>query len=346
MSKKEQVVDEFAREGVLYRAYNYSEKSTKAIATVACGESYLKNWEQNSLPGWLDYAERHDVTIFVFLSRLGGDTEAGARSASWDKLLVPQFLGKTHPQVIEVCLLDTDFAIGPFAPNIFENHTPGKYSVVSQEKNMPFSVKEVRRRIALLRREYFDSSYPLDSLLQATPSQLFELHGLNSHDDYFCAGLIMLDETNFDSLADCYFHYPVDKISSSAAWEEPFVNDWIQSRSVNWLPYEYQSIWLFEMAALYPWLYDQRPTGQINPESLHALGACLLNRYFVHFAGSWGEADYWHHVPLLSKNIFYENLLSLSRNLKADFSGVSRGKLNPPPLPERGTRHQAVHADP
>jgi hypothetical protein len=329
-------MNELTREGVKYRAYNFSGNSSKAIATVAVGDSYLENWEQNSLPLWMDYATKFDISIFVFLSRLGGHEEASARSASWDKLLVPQFLGKSHPQLSQICLLDTDFAIGPFAPNIFESHAPGKYSVVSQEKNLPFSLKEVRRRIALLRREYYDSSYPLDSLLQATPSQLFELHGLNSHDDYFCAGLIMLDQQNFEDLAECYAHYPIEKISSSAAWEEPFVNDWIQSRSVNWLPYEYQSIWLFEMAGLYPWLYSQKPTGQIAPESLHALGACLLNRHFVHFAGSWSEADYWHYVPLLSKDTSYQNLLTLTENSSSEFRGISRGKLAPPLTPERG----------
>lgn len=335
-------MDELTREGVKYRAYNFSGSSSKAIATVAVGEAYLENWEQNSLPGWMDYAKRFDISIFVFLSRLGEAAEASERSASWDKLLVPQFLGKNHPQLSEICLLDTDFAIGPFAPDIFESHVHGKYSVVSQEQNLPFSVKEVRRRIALLRREYYDPSYPLDSLLQATPSQLFELHGLNSHNDYFCAGLIMLDQRNFDDLAECYGHYPIDKISSSAAWEEPFVNDWIQSRSINWLPYEYQSIWLFEMAAIYPWLYSEEPTGQIAPESLHALGACLLNRYFVHFAGSWSEADYWHYVPVLRQEAFYANLLRLLRASKTDFTGISRGKLTPPPSTDSGTRDRSV----
>ena len=329
-------MNELRREGVTYRAYNFSKNSSKAIATVAVGESYLENWEKNSLPGWMDYAKRFEISIFVFLTRLGGAEEASARSAAWDKLLIPQFLGKSHPQLSEICLLDTDFAIGPVAPNIFERHTPGKYSVVSQERNLPFPIKEVRRRIALLRREYYDPNYPLDSLLQAKPSQLFGLHGLDPHDDYFCSGLIMLDQQNFDDLAECYSHYPIDDISASAAWEEPFVNDWVQSRSVNWLPYEFQSIWLFEMAGLYPWLYSRGPAAQIGPESLHALGTCLLNRHFVHFAGSWSEANYWHYVPLLNQEGFYANFLRLVQQSETDFPGTPRGKLEPLQLHKSG----------
>ena len=119
----------------------------------------------------------------------------------------------TTPTILNLCPFILISLFNPSSLGKSVLYTPKPNTATSEpisssafEKNLPFSVKEVRRRIALLRREYYDSSYPLDSLLQATPAQLFELHGLNSHDDYFCAGLIMLDRRNFDDLAECYAH--------------------------------------------------------------------------------------------------------------------------------------------
>ena len=61
---------------------------------------------------------------------------------------------------------------------------------------------------------------------------------------------------------------------------------------VNWLDYKYQAIWLYEMAAYYPYLYLKD-----NQNNFDWISKCiqtsLTNNYFLHFAGSWNESHMW-----------------------------------------------------
>lgn len=276
-----------------YFDFNVGPSTRKALVTTAVGGAYFENWQTRSFPSWKRYALAHDIGIIVLQERLGVGEDLVSKNASWDKLLAPELVETLFPQLATLCLLDTDVVIGPFAPDVFLQHKEGFYGVVSQERGLPFPIAQVRRRIAALRKRYYDSEFPIDSVLQASPKRIFEEHGLRSHSDYFCAGVIMLDRSQFSDLASCYRSVSPDATSRSVAWEEPFVNDWVQSRAHHWLPYEFQSIWLFEMAWSYPFLYEHRETVIDARGAREALAATLLNRHFVHFAGSWFESRVW-----------------------------------------------------
>lgn len=314
-------------EGVKYSSYNLTASTPRAIVTVAVGGEYFYNWQEKSFENWKAYADKFDLAIIVVRDRLAPPVPDAPRNPAWDKLLAPSFVKRSHPGISEICLLDTDFAIGPLAPNIFDYHVAGSYSVVSQEKALPFPIGPLRARIAILRQLFYDSNYPIDSVLRASARQVFEIHKLPAHDDYFCSGLIVLDDLLFEDLRECFFAFSDKDIELSVAWEEPFVNHWIQSRRLTWLPYEYQAIWLFEMAWSYPSLYLLGGEVGGSENVVDALSATLLNRHFLHFAGSWHEASVWGSVPRLQHHSLSGLEKELSQVVGADVQGLPAGKF-------------------
>lgn len=310
---------------------NLNPRAREALVTTAVGEHYFNKWEKYSLPSWERYARKYGLAIVVIKSRLIGGVESEAKNAAWDKLLAPQAVGKIFPMIEKICLLDTDIVISFSAPNVFCFSKRGSYAVVSQERNLPFLIKDVRARIEVLRRRFYSADYPLNSILRASAEDAFRLQGLPSHNDYFCSGLILLDNSIFDDLANCHSSVAVGDALSSTAWEEPFVNDWIQSRSHSWMPYEFQAIWLFEMAWFFPHLYTIEKSLSHNREVAEILASVLLNRHFLHFAGSWFESEAWENdfsqSPLASNHLL--GLMDQANNRPP--KARSRGKILPPP---------------
>lgn len=309
---------------------NVSSDTSRVIVTTAIGGDYFSNWRRNSYSSWRKYAVDNDLGIVVILSRLITGPESEAKNASWDKLLAPQAIGSVFPSIQHICFMDPDIVISSLAPNVFDLSSEGRYCVVSQERNLPFPIKEVRKRVALLRRHFYDPEYPLDSILQASAEDTFRLQGLPTHSDYFCAGLIMLDRSLFDDLAECHSSVSIGGALSAVSWEEPFVNDWIQSRPHSWMPYEYQAIWLFEVAWFYPHLYRFRESLADNEEASETISSVLLNRHFLHFAGSWFESDAW--VNAYSKaSVANSRLLDdISMFNPNEATAKSLGKILPP----------------
>lgn len=310
---------------------NLNPTTKEALVTTAVGEDYFDNWEKYSLPSWEKYARKYDLGIVVMRNRLVGGVESQIKNAAWDKLLAPQAVGKFFPRIEKICLIDTDVVISFSAPNIFCFSKKGSYAVVSQERALPFPIEDVRARVEVFRRQFYSAGYPLNSILRASAEDAFRLQGLPSHNDYFCSGLILLDKSIFDDLATCHSSVGLDDALSSTAWEEPFVNDWIQSRSHSWMPYEFQAIWLFEMAWFFPHLYTSEKSLARNREVAEILASVLLNRHFLHFAGSWFESEAWKNdfsqSPLADDHFL--GLMDQANNKPP--KARSLGKILPPP---------------
>ena len=96
--------------------------------------------------------------------------------------------------------------------------------------------------------------------------------------------------------------------------------------SVNWLDYRYQAIWLYEMAAYYPFLYQM--TNQNNTDLIKS---CVLtsleNNFFLHFAGAWNESEMLLVDGLLEDENY--NNKEFNQYLNKNISGVPRGLILP-----------------
>ena len=85
------------------------------------------------------------------------------KSPNWQKLLIGNLIIKNKIKINNVCYLDTDILINPLSPNVFKNYETNKISLVSQVKNIPYSLEKIRKK--LLSITFFIVKIPLTSSL-------------------------------------------------------------------------------------------------------------------------------------------------------------------------------------
>ena len=302
------------------------ENASHFLVTTAMTEKHYANWFLYSLSSWRVYARRYGLGILCFKRDLIDRSSPAYKNGSWQKMLAPMIAHNLVPNISRVCLIDSDIVVGPFAANIFEHAPEGFYSVVSLINNLPFPEALVLRRIAFFRNKYYSNSYPLDSFLLGDPFDEFRDLGLEPPENYFCAGVVVLDISMAGQMRDWYFS--VESSKDFDAWEQTHLNYWIQNSKHYWLPYEFQAIWKYEMAWKYPFLYSLGESIQSSELAGKCIRASLWNSHFLHFAGSWHESLGWKqsviNLPELDDNV--DNLSSF---LSAEVTGAKKGKITP-----------------
>lgn len=308
-------------------SYNLSEDVHTVLVTTAIGGDYFHNWSQFSAPTWITYADRHKLGIAVLTDIPEAYALPPFLNGAWAKLVAPQIVLERFPRVNRFLLIDTDILISPIAPNIFDAVPEGRFGVVSLE-NTPYPRGEVRRRVAFFRNRFYSRSYPLDSILHAEAREIFAQQGLPPHDDYFCSGVVVFDRQHLGRLHAWLQSVTNDEVTASLAWEQPFLNHWIQSSEPVWLDYRFQAIWAFEMAWKYPFLYELGSEIASSETASRCVESNLLENYFLHFAGSWFESSAWKCESFGEGSLFaleeeFEDFL------RAPLTGKAVGKVLP-----------------
>jgi hypothetical protein len=300
------------------------------LLTTAIGGDYFVNWHQRIKPFWDDYAVRHGLGIAVVVGDLF-TSEEPELNGSWQKMLAPRALRATLGREVRCALLDTDLVISPGAADVFRVVEPGSIGVVSQEHGLPLEVTRLHNRIALLRQRFVDPGFPLSSILNATPRQVFEWAGLEPVDDYFCAGMFVVDTANHgELLADWYRSAPQeDAYHDIGAWEEVWLNHCVQARDdVTWLDYSWHALWIYEVAALYPFLYAEECPREVKQ---WCLAASLMRNNFVHLAGRWESGLLGGAGPAFPQvDDFRLFAHQLSVHQETPTTAVMRGTILPP----------------
>ncbi len=255
------------------------------LVTTAIGGDYRAKWEQWAQPFWVRYAERHGFGIAVVTHNLFRPDEPQL-NGSWQKLLAPRALRELLGRDVSCAMWDTDLLPSPVAPSIFDVVSRGRIGVVSQEHGLPGDAEQLRKRIAFLRQRYLDGDFPLWSALNASPQQRFLWAGLPAKSDFFCAGMYVVDTASHaDLMVDWYLNAPTTLDYQSFSSDEIWFNVMAQTAGIcEWLPYEWHALWIFEVAALYPFLYAP----EVNPEVAGwCLASSLTRNHIVHLAGRW-----------------------------------------------------------
>jgi hypothetical protein len=264
------------------------------IVTIAIGDQYFQEWESFALPSWELYCERNDIGLIVFTNDLISKEDLKWKKATWQKLLIGNYLKNEISEIDNICYLDTDILISPNAPDVFSNFDKESISLVSLRKNLPYDYNEVLRKIAFFRNNYYDNKYPLDSALFISIPDLYNYHGLDPVDDEACAGFFIFNvEKKSEILYNYFFEIDSNVSSITGNGDQTHFNHFIQKNcKVSWMDYKYQAIWVFEMASKYPFLYKN---GKDYNDNLvqECINASLLDNYFLHFAGSWHESQMW-----------------------------------------------------
>ena len=293
------------------------------IATVAIGEKHLIEWRKYILPSWILYCERHDLGLVVFEKELIDKSHLKWKKANWHRLLMGDKLKELNAN--NVCYLDTDILINPFAPNVFDFHDDEKISIVSQTKT-PFEHSKVLRKIAFFRNRYLSSDYPLDSALFISREDYYKHHNFTPQKDVFCSGFYIFNVNNFSHiLEEWFFKYPSNVDTLTNGGDEPVLNYEFQNHGkIKWLDYKFQAIWMYEMAEEYPFLYQDIN----NKESVKkCIQASLQQNYFLHFAGKW-EGYVYKDASIMNAN-FLSELQDFDDYLQLPLTGKPLGPIYP-----------------
>ena len=300
-----------------------SRNNNNYIAAIAIGEKHLKEWQKYILPSWIMYCERHSLGLVVFEKELIDKSHSKWKKATWQKILIGDKLKELNAN--NVCYLDTDILINPFAPNVFDFHDEEKISVVSQTKT-PFEHSKVLRKIAFFRNRYLSSDYPLDSALFMSREDYYKHHNFAPQEDVFCSGFFIFNVNNFSHiLEEWFFKYPSNVETVTNGGDEPVLNYEFQNYGkIKWLDYKFQAIWMYEMAEEYPFLYQDMN----NKESLkQCIQASLQQNYFLHFAGKW-EGDVYKDESIMNAN-FLAELQDFDDYLQSPVTGKPVGPIYP-----------------
>lgn len=299
-------------------------KSGNAIVTLAIGGNYLSKWEQYASPTIIEYCKINSLGLY--LQDVSLDNSTTPKKFQWQKILLPAQLSKLYPKVKNFCYLDSDIIANPNKGSVFDYHINGSLSLVSQVKNLPLPLNLTQRIIAFYRHEFYSQEYPLDSALFMTPEQILQFQGFPLKDDYACMGLIMGSISDFSSrLEEIYFKYDESVLTLTGGGDEPILNHEFQSAfPINWIPYEFQAIWLFEMAWKYPFLYKRSWDSDLIRDCAESV---LLGNTFLHFAGSWGESRMIEAGNFF--NMEGDMQVRFSEYLKMKVTGEPKGLIRP-----------------
>ena len=312
--------------GVL--SWNVNESTRHALVTTAIGGHYLQDFVEFSLPTWQLYSKRHGLGIVVFSDHSVSDEALEELNGAWVKMLSPKLLEQHFPWIERLALADTDIIINPSSPNVFDATPEGYVGVVPEFSSDPSRDIESKKRMAFLRRSYYDPAYPLDSILFASAEQVYAEEGFEPLRDSFCSGLLVLDVA-FSPDFSRWFEEAKDLDSGRAVfWEQTYLNHRVLTQLPHhWLDEKFQVIWNLDMALFHPSLYQLGDLS--NSEIAESCVADTLNRvHFLHFAGSWPESSAWRNSPhkVMEKmcGLFEPEFLDY---VETPSTGVAKGKI-------------------
>lgn len=303
-------------------------KKKNYLVTIAIGKKYFNNWKKYCYPTWSLYCKKNKLGLIVVDKYLIDIDHPNFKKATWHKWLIGIELIKLKINVENVCSIDSDFLINPFSPNIFLNYDENKFGLVSKRKKLPyFSRHNTLKNISFYRNKYYSNAYPLDSAIFISLENLYRYHKFENQNDEACAGLILFNVNNHSKLMEKWFHlYDRNTKSITGDGDQTHTNYHIlKTKKVQWLDYRFQALWQLEMANYYPFLYQKNMAKK--KIIMNCVESSMLNNYFLHFAGSWGEAKMYKYQEIFIRNI--KNYEKLYKYYSKKALGKPKGVIKP-----------------
>jgi hypothetical protein len=305
-------------------------KHGNVIATIAVGKKYYDDWYMYAYPGWSKYCKRHKLGLIVFEEDLIDKSDPLWKKATWQKMLIAETIKNSDLDVRNVCYLDTDILINHMSPNVFNGYNDQTIGLVSETFGLPFSLKKAQRNISFFRHTYYDKKYPLDSAIFMPVDQIYEYHGVDPQPDYACMGFILFNIENHATIMRKWFSkYDRNVKSLTGGGDEPLINYEMQNWGhVSWFDYRFQTLWVFEMAMKYPFLYSM----DIDKNSdivKKCVESSLINSFFLHFAGSWNESNMWKMDNIFQTKEKIFEIEKYYKYMKTTVSGNPVGQIKP-----------------
>lgn len=288
-------------------------RSGNFIVSVTIGDHFQNKWNTTCMSNWFKYCDRYDIGLVLLHSKIPSDN----KNIYWQKYLIGSELQK-YREINKICYLDYDILINPLATDIFEIVDPDCINIVSQEQNLPYRDEPtlIKRNIAYYRKEFLNKDYPLNSSLLLNAREAFKTYGLTPFDNYACMGVFAYNHKIFQSrLTETALSYSGSEDVLDVG-DELLINHELQKNyPINWLNYEWQTLWIFEVATKYNYLYTDK--FECEDANRRAIEACLVSCSFLHFAGSWEGAAFDSIKNPISEESYdnYERLLAFRKKV-------------------------------
>lgn len=297
------------------------------LATVVCGEQYVADWEQYSLPSWKRFAANYGYGIFALRET---QLSAGIHPA-WNKFLLPKLIAAELGGFPTTLVLDADQVFSPIAPPLEPALRADGFGLTIEDHG-PAAVDR-RKLLSYLRQARLDSTYPLDSVAIARASDWSENPAFVNLDGRLpiSSGFIAVPAqlaSDFAGLVE--FAQEVDAAWDGGGGDQTIASRELQRRNFYELDARWQVIWPQVMAERFPSLYHDAPVTRNKAAS--TIVDVLHAAFCLHFATSWPEKDFWTVEWMSEWNRRYtrDETDALRRYLASSVEPRAYGRLTPP----------------
>ncbi len=276
------------------------KEKKNSIACIAIGKKFYNHWKKCIYPYWRSYCIKNNLGLIVFTEDLIKKTDVNWKKPTWQRLLVGHEIKKRFPVVKNICVLDLDIIINPLSPNIFNFCKKNKINLTSLRTNLPFEYKKTIRKMAFFRKKFTNKNYPLDSLLNSDLKNLYSEDGLEPQNDELCVGVMAYNLKKFSKiLHDWFYNFNKKNMKTNfGGCQNQVAYKILSNNYCNLLDYKFQAIWVFEIAARFPFIMKYLKNYQLISEFVLS---AILDNYFLHFAGGGADAKVWLQPKLFKK---------------------------------------------
>ena len=305
--------------------------SKRAICVTVIGKKFQSLFNKYCINYFKSYAKKYNLGLIIIKDLIIKKEKLYPpfnTHPNLQRLLLPKEIKRLFPTYKFLADIDADCIPTPIARNIFDyanfkNFKENKIYLVSP-RPFNFSRGKIGKRLSLLRKEFFDKKFPLNSLLSCEDEDEKKIYNLRFDGPIATIGTCV---GSVDKLIECF-----DEVIQSLL-EKPdklfylqhYTNKIFRLRSkVLWLPYEFQAIWSYEVALNYPFLIKN-----INNQSLfnNCLKACMSKVDMLHFAGSWPENNVFKNNIFLKKNNSSNYYKKLPKIINKELKTKAYGRL-------------------
>jgi hypothetical protein len=304
-------------------------KGTKphAFFMTVLGDEFQGYFKNIALPHFKSYCEKHGIGLLIvkdYLDEEKRSVHPYSVRPNLQRLLIPEAIQSEFSRYEYICDMDVDCIPSPMARDIFsfpEEGLRGDTIYITRPTPNEIPREELGRRISLLRKSFYDKTFPLDSLLTGSSEFEKETFGLEFSGPIATIGTCL---GSTDLISRCYRTCYEAVGNNFNGYLQHFTNELFRKEAeINWLPYEFQAIWSYEVAMYYPFLYNEK----MKDLAYECIMASLARVDMLHFAGSWPENSAFKEGPFIdpaSLGEYYERLPAL---LEEEYTPKSYGKL-------------------
>jgi len=256
----------------------------KALVTLAIGERYVAEFENQVQRGWQSYAKRHGYDVFVLTEMIDKNCDLNRKSIHWQKLLVglvPEI--RDYDRVV---WMDTDIIINPrTAPCIVSQMTGEKIGVADYRLEIT-PVEGVDERYYVLDQLFRRNAKKID-VPNFNMADLYRSLGYRKPADrYINTGVFVFEPRRHnDFLAECYAKYDDD--SADGSFENiPFSYELQAGNMAEYIDERFNMAWSKYAATHYPFLYLLDFVKAHPDVAVKCVNVFYHNAFFCHFAGA------------------------------------------------------------